>query len=84
MIWQDRDGYTALMLATDSNSRNVIRFLLNKGSDVGAKNRSDWTALHLACRNNHLLVAKWLIWAGSDANLKNSVSCVCITSSRHR
>jgi ankyrin repeat protein len=50
----------------------VVKFLLDKGAEVNARDNLDGaTALMWASRYNHLEVVKFLIDKGSDVNAKN-------------
>lgn len=67
---KDNDGWTALMLASDSDHFEVVQALLANGADVNAKDRRGWTALMLASRTGSLDVAQALLAKGADVNAK--------------
>src|SRR2546421_3829121 len=55
----------------ENESRKVekeIRKMLDKGTDVNAKNKNQKTALHLAAKNGYVEVARLLILRGIDIN----------------
>lgn len=51
---------------------DMVKFLVQKGSDVNAVNNDGETALHYASFHNRLDVAKFLVEAGADVNAVNS------------
>ena len=44
-------GYTALMLACRFNSPDVVKFLVNNGSDINIQNKKGYKAVDLALKN---------------------------------
>ena len=48
----------ALLEGCKKGDYNKVRFALNFGADVEAKDNYGWTPLHLASRNNHIEIAK--------------------------
>ena len=58
---RDKDGKTAFFCAVETNSEEVVEFLLDtyEHLDIGAKDTiSGDTALHVACRNGNYMLAK--------------------------
>ena len=55
-----------------SGRLDMVKFLVQKGSDVNAVNNDGETALHYASFHNRLDVAKFLVEAGADVNAVNS------------
>ncbi len=68
------EGTTALMCIASSlfasNRAEVIKFLVNRGADVNARNDNGETALIVACNNADSVKA--LIEAGADVNLEDN------------
>ena len=48
---QDKEGYTALMLAAQNGHTNIVEILLSRGADPMIKNITNQTALDL-CPDN--------------------------------
>ena len=59
------------MVAYDHSQPDVVKFLVEKGADVNAKNIRGNTALMWASRMGNLEVAKLLLEKGADINAKN-------------
>jgi uncharacterized protein len=77
---QSKEGWSALMLASQNNHQSVILALLDEFSGV-IINTSDargFIALHYAAQEDHVEVARILIARGADANAvdKNGVSAL--------
>ncbi|XP_048239578.1 uncharacterized protein LOC124112111 isoform X2 [Haliotis rufescens] len=71
---QDSDGNTALhciLLSYISHSHEVIQALVEKGADVGIKNKKDKTPLHCAARRQCIECVKLLLPV-SDVNAQDS------------
>lgn len=70
--WQDSrmEGATALHEASRKGNIEIVRYLLQKGSDIHLKNYNGLSALHVAayCGENEIVRA--LIAAGADVNAK--------------
>lgn len=72
---------TALMVASAFGSRDVVKWLLDRGAAVKARTflkdpekapgMADCTALHMACARNHMEVAELLIKHGADLNQRD-------------
>lgn len=60
-----------LILATDANQIELVKLLINAGSDLNSVDCYGNTALSIAARNNYLEIAKILIDAGANVNSKN-------------
>jgi len=67
----DKEGNTALLLATQRNSLEVITFLTNKTKDINHVNKKGYTALTNALRNTPETVA-YLLNKGAKVNLIDS------------
>lgn len=62
------NGETPLMLASMSDDKNIVVFLLDKGANVHAKDNCGHTSLHLADNEE---IAKFLLENGADIEAKN-------------
>jgi ankyrin repeat protein len=82
MICNTREGYTPLHLACifsriekggdlDNIYFEVVMTLINKGSDVDARNCNQCTPLHFACGNGRFHVAMALIEKGAAIDVRN-------------
>jgi ankyrin repeat protein len=60
-----RDGYTALIQATENGHTDCVRLLIDAGANKEAKNVSRDTALQLAVQNGHLDCARLLVVAAA-------------------
>lgn len=67
----DKDGYTPLHRACYGNHVEVVRFLLEKGADIGAKTDVKWEPLHSCCHWNHKKAGATLIQWGADVNAES-------------
>ena len=67
----DKDGNTVLMLASESQYKDIVQALIDKGSNVNARNDKGDTALMIALTFGHSWVAKILIEAGALVNTAN-------------
>ena len=68
---KDRDGRTLLINAAFYGRGNVVRYLLNRGANIYAKDKEAFTALHAGVIANDIETIKVLLEAGADANAKN-------------
>ncbi|MFH1718217.1 MAG: ankyrin repeat domain-containing protein [Planctomycetota bacterium] len=69
---KDNDGRTPLHLAAESDDRDIVGFLLDKGAKIDEKDdESGFTALHHAARFGNKNVAELLITNGADINTKD-------------
>ena len=66
-----QNGYTSLAYAVYYKSEEMVKFLIDKGANVNARDNSMRTPLHLAIKNNYNEIAKYLIKRGSDINAQN-------------
>ena len=68
------EGETDLHLASLLNLPTLTLYLLNKGADVNAKEKSGSTPLHFAALSNARETAEVLLKHGADVNAKNNNS----------
>lgn len=64
----DREGKTALMLASFEGHVSTVQLLLANGAQVNAKDKDNTTALMLAASRGHLDVLQALLAQGAEAN----------------
>ena len=67
----DRDGRTLLINAAAYNRNFIVKYLLEHGSTVSARDRMGFSALHFAVQNANMDLIKTLLDAGADINQKN-------------
>ena len=66
-----KDGWTALMLASDKGHLKVVKLLLEKGANANAQNNNGETALMVASEKGHLEIVKLLIEKGANINAQH-------------
>ena len=49
----------------------MVRFLVENGADVNARDEDDQTALHEAAHKGHIDVVRFLVENGADVNARN-------------
>ena len=67
-----QDGCTPLMYAASVGHIDILKFLMEKGCDLEAKNEDGFTALHWAAYVGNLDSCKTLIEKGANLKAKNS------------
>ena len=68
----DRNGNTALHIASDYGSQPAVKILLPMIHDLNAGNGWGYTALHYAAKNGHIEILQLLISNGADVNQQNA------------
>ena len=85
---KDEIGITALMLAAHDGHLNVVKFLIDRGADVNAKDKRGYTALGIADNNTapvpyligHVDQCRWAnLLFGSWITLEDSKRCEIIS-----
>lgn len=69
---KDKDGWTALMHATDNGDNTIVRLLIELGADLDIQNDDGQTALINATFINAIVIAKILIKKGANVNVKDN------------
>jgi hypothetical protein len=67
----DNDGNSLLSLAVQSNSFQIVNYLINAGASVNNQNKSNNTPLHFALSFHNFEIADMLIKSGADEKVKN-------------
>ena len=67
-----RNNYsqTALHIASIEGNVDVVKFLIDKKTDINAQDRQGWTAIFCACNSDHLEIVEILINAGASIDIK--------------
>ena len=68
---QTKNGFTALMYASERGYLETVKFLVSHGANVNIKNKYGETALICACIHGNLEIVKLLISNGANINLQN-------------
>lgn len=78
------EGDTLLHLSASAGQKGFVRFLIEEGVPLNAKNASHATALHGAVQNNHIDTVRVLLDAGASVNVHtnsgNTALHLCMTS----
>ena len=64
----DIDGSTAMHMACEEGSLEVVHSLASHGSDLDRNVPKFGTPLHTACHAGHVHIVKWLVQRGCDVN----------------
>ena len=67
----DSDGNSLLSLAVQSNSFQIVNYLLNVGATVNTENNNNNTPLHFALSFHNYEIADMLIQRGADEKVLN-------------
>ena len=70
---KNRDGETALMIATFKKHLDIVKYLVEKGADMNVQDINKETALMFAISKNHIDIVKYLVEKGADVNVKNNM-----------
>jgi ankyrin repeat protein/predicted nucleotidyltransferase len=68
----DKNGSTALLVATYNGHKEIVELLLEKGADIEAKSNKGNTALLFAAFNGHKEIVELLLEKGADIEAKNN------------
>lgn len=69
---KDRNGNTALHMASTSNVKQVADLLIRSGAGVSLSNNAGMTALMLACQTGSMGIVDSLLRAGADVNVADN------------
>ncbi len=67
----DRNGDTALHIASRYGNQPAVKILLPMIHDLNTGNEWGYTALHYAAKYDHIEILQWLISNGADANVSD-------------
>ena len=67
----DNDGNSLLSLAVQSNSFQIVNYLINAGASVNNQNKSNNTPLHFALSFHNFEIADMLIKTGANEKIQN-------------
>ena len=68
-IFQDLlDKKTPVILASEENRWELVKFLFSKGADLNIGTRSNKKPIHYACLSNNIGMVKWLFEHGAEPN----------------
>ena len=76
---KNKEGDTALILATINNHKEIVKLLIVAGADVNLKNNKGNNALLYASLNKNIDIAKLLIDAGTNINIENINKITALT-----
>jgi len=65
----NKDGKTALIIASDLGYLDLVKYLVEKGADVNAKSKDGTTPLIIASSWGNIEIVEYLIEKGADVNL---------------
>ena len=68
---RDKDGSTALMVASERGDVQMAQLLIQNGADVNAKNIDGYTALMYVAYKGNLAIAELLIKNKADVNARD-------------
>jgi hypothetical protein len=67
----NRDEYFAIHSACESNTPNILNYILDIGVDINLKNQSELTPLHFACFFRQINIVEILLQRGADILCKD-------------
>jgi ankyrin repeat protein len=59
-----------------------VKYLIEKGADVNAKNKSGWTALHFASSEGQLKIVQCLMEEGANINAEDKSKMTALNLAR--
>ena len=72
MNYQNKQGNTALMLASEGGHYHVVELLLSKDPDISIQNNNEWTALMFASSCGLHQIVELLLSKDPDVNIQNN------------
>ena len=80
--YQDEEGQTGLMLATNGEHEQVVQTLISVGAKVDIQDNNGYTALTIACKNNSYKIVDLLLQAQGNPNIQTQGGCTALILSR--
>ncbi|KAG6369689.1 ankyrin repeat-containing domain protein [Boletus reticuloceps] len=80
----DADGRTPLHWAASVGATEVVRYLIDQGTDVTKVDGIGWAALHISASAGHEEIVHELIGAGADVNQRNDKGITPLCDISHR
>ena len=68
---KDKNGYTALLTASEQADFEMARLLIDNGADVNAGDKDGYTPLMYVAYSGNIDIAKMLIKNGADVNARD-------------
>ena len=68
--YQNKDGWTALMVACQNGHYQVVELLLHNNADPNIQEEDGWTVLIFACENGHYQVVELLLHNNADPKVQ--------------
>lgn len=69
--FQDKNGISALSVASDQNQKEVVLLLLNKGANPNIQGKNGFTPLMLASGKKYKTIVKLLLDKGANPNIES-------------
>ncbi|WP_054849042.1 ankyrin repeat domain-containing protein [Vulcanisaeta sp. JCM 14467] len=66
-------GMTPLHYAVLGNRLDIVKYLIENGADINARDNTGKTPLHFAAKNGYLDIVKYLIENKADINVKDNI-----------
>jgi hypothetical protein len=75
-------GLTALIPAAENGHTTTVGLLLDKGTDIEAKDKDSYTALMVAAQNGHTATVGLLLDKGADIEAKDNEGLTALETAR--
>jgi ankyrin repeat protein len=72
------NGHTVLGLAARSSHQEIVKYLVEKGAVIDAKDNAGRTPLMLAAEGGHCPIIEYLVKHGADANSQDNDGCTVL------
>ena len=79
MSIKDEEGYTAVLVAAELDSADVMKVLIDAGADIETKNNEGRSPLSMASKFGKLEVVKVLVRAGAKVCVTDNIGGTCLT-----